>query len=43
MAFIAKSEAASSQCCLEMCCTIDEKHGVGDVVFLTKFSKEYFC
>jgi hypothetical protein len=37
--FVAKSEALSSKCRLGVCCTIDEKHGVGDVVFLAAFAK----
>ena len=42
MAFISKSESGPTKSRLKMSCAIDEKHGVGDVVFLTKLSKEYF-
>ena len=35
-----KSEASSLQCCFEMGRVIDEKHGVGDVVFLAELPKK---
>jgi hypothetical protein len=34
-----KSEPCSVQCSVEMVCAIDEKHGVFDIVFLTKFAE----
>jgi hypothetical protein len=33
-----ESEACSLQCSCEMLCVIDEKYGLGDVVFFTKCS-----
>jgi len=35
-----KSKPCSAECSSEMLSVIDEKHGVGDVVFLTKFLKK---
>jgi hypothetical protein len=38
--FRMKSEASSAKCSLEMLCTIDEKHGSFDIVFLTELTEE---
>jgi len=40
--FVSEIEAVPLQCCFEPICSIDEKHGVVDVVFLAEFSKEDF-
>jgi len=37
-----KSESCSSQCSGEVLCVIDEKHGIFNVVFLTKLSQKLF-
>jgi hypothetical protein len=34
MFLIPKSESASAECCLEMLCSIDEKHSDFDVMFI---------
>jgi len=40
MSISLKSEPGSAECSIEMLGVIDEKHGVFDVVFLTKFVKK---
>jgi hypothetical protein len=42
MAFGLKSEPCSVKCSLEVIRTINEKHGVFDIVTLAKFSQKYF-
>jgi hypothetical protein len=42
VAFVSESKARTSECGLEMRCTITEKHGGGAVVFLANLSQEYF-
>ena len=43
MAHRLKSEACLAECCREMSGVIDEKHGVGNVVFLTKLLQKLLC
>jgi len=41
--FVSKSEPGSAECSLEMFCSIDEKHGIVEVMFLSEFLQEPFC
>lgn len=43
MSDMLKSEPELVEGSLEPWCAIDEKHGVGDVVFLTKLCQELLC
>ncbi len=43
MFFVSKSEPRSTECSLEMFRSIDEKHGIIKIMFLTEFVQEPFC
>ncbi len=43
MFFVSKSEPRSTECSLEMFCSIDEKHGMIEVMFLSEFLQKSFC
>jgi hypothetical protein len=42
MFLVPKSEPRSTECSLEMFGSIDEKHGIVEVMFLSKFLQELF-
>ncbi len=41
--FISKSEFTSTECSLEMFCTIDKKLSIVEVMFLSEVLQELFC
>ncbi|ELY83418.1 hypothetical protein C486_02113 [Natrinema gari JCM 14663] len=43
MLFVSKSEPGSTECSLEMFCSINEKHGIVEIMFLGEFLQEPFC
>ena len=43
MSVVLKSEVFFEECSLQSRCASDEKHRIGDIVFLLKFLKELFC
>ncbi len=43
MFFVSKSEPRSTECSLEMVRSIDKEHGIGKVMFLSKFVENTFC
>ncbi len=43
MFLVSKSEPRSTECSLEVFCSIDKKHGIIDVMFLSEFPQEPFC
>jgi hypothetical protein len=43
MSTVLKSEVVFEECSLHPRCAIDEKHGVGAVVFLVAFLQDLFC
>ncbi|ELZ09887.1 hypothetical protein C478_16947 [Natrinema thermotolerans DSM 11552] len=43
MFLVSKSKPRLAECSLEMFCSIDEKHGIVEVMFLSEFVQEPFC
>lgn len=43
MFFVAKSKPSSTECSLQMVCSINEKHGIVELVYLSEFIQESFC
>ncbi|ELY37794.1 hypothetical protein C496_19870 [Natronorubrum tibetense GA33] len=43
MFFVSKSEPRSAECSLKMFCSINEKHSIVEVMFLSEFLQELFC
>jgi len=43
MFFVLKSEPRSTECSLEVFCSIDEKRGIVEVMFFSEFLQESLC
>ena len=43
MFFVLQSEASSTECGLEMFCSIDREHGIVEVMYLGEFLLKPFC